>query len=242
MHTGRNDPCVCGSGRKYKRCCFEKEEHPAIGSGNSLLVSVLIALAAIGVIAAWLTKQREAPLAAVVPSPAVARPVATDGAPGQLPASTAPVTANGASTEPASPPSGPAPPGKVWSAEHGHYHDAPVQLGGGTPMPRVTPPSRPVGNTPQPPGPVPAGKVWSAEHGHWHDASQPQLPISIGTDGKVRTGGAGTPPPGPAPAGQVWSAEHGHWHRADGVSGSGTTDHTVPGTTAATGTGNTPKP
>src|SRR5258708_16685846 len=23
---GRNDPCPCGSGKKYKRCCLEKDE------------------------------------------------------------------------------------------------------------------------------------------------------------------------------------------------------------------------
>src|SRR5438034_5220452 len=23
-HTGRNDPCPCGSGRKYKKCCLDK--------------------------------------------------------------------------------------------------------------------------------------------------------------------------------------------------------------------------
>jgi preprotein translocase subunit SecA len=23
--TGRNDPCPCGSGRKYKKCCLEAE-------------------------------------------------------------------------------------------------------------------------------------------------------------------------------------------------------------------------
>lgn len=26
MRVGRNDPCPCGSGRKYKRCCLEKDE------------------------------------------------------------------------------------------------------------------------------------------------------------------------------------------------------------------------
>jgi|GEM_PF-1493933 len=26
---GRNDPCPCGSGRKYKRCCLEKDEAAA---------------------------------------------------------------------------------------------------------------------------------------------------------------------------------------------------------------------
>jgi hypothetical protein len=24
--TGRNDPCHCGSGKKYKRCCLDKDE------------------------------------------------------------------------------------------------------------------------------------------------------------------------------------------------------------------------
>jgi tetratricopeptide (TPR) repeat protein len=24
--TGRNDPCPCGSGKKYKRCCLQKDE------------------------------------------------------------------------------------------------------------------------------------------------------------------------------------------------------------------------
>ena len=26
VKTGRNDPCHCGSGKKYKRCCLEKDE------------------------------------------------------------------------------------------------------------------------------------------------------------------------------------------------------------------------
>ncbi len=25
-HLGRNDPCHCGSGRKYKHCCLRKDE------------------------------------------------------------------------------------------------------------------------------------------------------------------------------------------------------------------------
>jgi SEC-C motif len=27
--AGRNDPCPCGSGKKYKRCCLEKDEATA---------------------------------------------------------------------------------------------------------------------------------------------------------------------------------------------------------------------
>lgn len=26
LKTGRNDPCPCGSGKKYKKCCMEKDE------------------------------------------------------------------------------------------------------------------------------------------------------------------------------------------------------------------------
>jgi hypothetical protein len=29
---GRNDPCPCGSGRKYKRCCLDREEEPRVAS------------------------------------------------------------------------------------------------------------------------------------------------------------------------------------------------------------------
>ena len=28
-HVGRNDPCHCGSGRKYKQCCLDKDEAAA---------------------------------------------------------------------------------------------------------------------------------------------------------------------------------------------------------------------
>jgi len=26
MKIGRNDPCPCGSGKKYKKCCLKKDE------------------------------------------------------------------------------------------------------------------------------------------------------------------------------------------------------------------------
>jgi SEC-C motif len=34
-HTGRNDPCPCGSGRKYKKCCLDKNR--AFSADSSLL-------------------------------------------------------------------------------------------------------------------------------------------------------------------------------------------------------------
>jgi hypothetical protein len=60
---------------------------------------------------------------------------------------------------------GPAPPGKVWSIEHGHWHDVTTTPAASTEVQ----PSTPAPN-PQPPGAIPPGKVWSPEHGHWHDA------------------------------------------------------------------------
>ena len=58
----------------------------------------------------------------------------------------------------------PAPPNKVWSVEHNHWHDAPS-------IPTSTTPPNSVLNDlqPLPQGAAPPGKVWSPEHDHWHD-------------------------------------------------------------------------
>jgi SEC-C motif len=42
---GRNAPCPCGSGLKYKRCCALKEERTSVGSRIALS---LVALMLIG--------------------------------------------------------------------------------------------------------------------------------------------------------------------------------------------------
>jgi hypothetical protein len=36
--TGRNDPCPCGSGKKYKRCCIGRETEPSTASEVTLFV------------------------------------------------------------------------------------------------------------------------------------------------------------------------------------------------------------
>ncbi|MBI3902369.1 MAG: SEC-C domain-containing protein, partial [Nitrosomonadales bacterium] len=36
--TSRNDPCSCGSGKKYKQCCMRQEPAQAVGevaNGNA---------------------------------------------------------------------------------------------------------------------------------------------------------------------------------------------------------------
>ncbi len=75
MKVGRNDPCSCGSGKKYKACCAVKPARSQI--------MTLVALVAFAGITGWV----------------VGSALMTDSSP---------------------------PPGKVWSEEHGHYHDAPT--------------------------------------------------------------------------------------------------------------------
>ena len=138
MHVGRNDPCPCGSGNKYKNCCVDKPRQ--ISKGVIALIVVIATIAAIGLIPSIMGGKQE---------PAASRNVPTS--PRQAASGT----------------------GRVWSQEHGHWHDASGKEAS-SPVPQATPQQQPnvvtTGNTPQPPGPAPAGQVWSKEHGHWHAA------------------------------------------------------------------------
>ena len=60
-------------------------------------------------------------------------------------------------------PEGEAPPGKVWSAEHGHWHDAK------NPHDAFSAGMKKSRDQLQRQDEAPPGKVWSPEHGHWHD-------------------------------------------------------------------------
>jgi hypothetical protein len=165
--VGRNDPCPCGSGKRYKSCHAVADR----GMHRSGWIALVVATVAVVSLIALAMAYRKGP----GPSPVPASPSMSGGT------SVTPSTAQPTGTPGAAPP-GEAPPGKVWSAEHGHWHDAPVgptttSIPMGTPgaTPATTPGAQPVTGsiTPQPPGPVPPGKVWSAEHGHWHDAPPP---------------------------------------------------------------------
>lgn len=139
MRVGRNESCPCGSGKKFKSCCEGKASRGA-SRGLMLLVGAIGAVAIVGLVS-LVAGTRKTP----TPPPGITSPPS--------PRATAPQPE-------------PAPAGKVWSQEHGHWHDAAPKAGA-----RPTPPAAlPTTPQPQPPGPVPAGKVWSPEHGHWHDA------------------------------------------------------------------------
>lgn len=114
MRVGRNDPCSCGSGKKYKRCCAGKQSKNEIlfSKGLAALLGIILVLVVIVIVAAF-------------------------------------YSSDGSSARP----------DRVWSSEHGHWHDVGGQRAGFDELP-----------FPRPPGPAPVGKVWSPEHGHWHDA------------------------------------------------------------------------
>ena len=175
--ANRNEPCPCGSRRKYKNCHGKRPNQTAATIAIGLVVLIGGGL-----------------LMNYYSTTPTSGPRGNVQAPGQsIPQ-----------------PEGEAPQGKVWSAEHGHWHDAPEGItaeqdpaqAASEAAPSVETPVQQTGGIPQPEGPVPAGKVWSPEHGHWHDVAESTPP-------------AGPPypqPEGPVPEGKIWSADHGHWH------------------------------
>jgi len=44
MSVGRNQPCVCGSGKKYKHCCLNKSQRTSLGSRLALSVIAVMLL------------------------------------------------------------------------------------------------------------------------------------------------------------------------------------------------------
>ena len=56
MKPGRNDPCPCGSGRKYKHCCIEQERGGIPLTQRLMLAGVgVLLLMAVGAIALTLS-------------------------------------------------------------------------------------------------------------------------------------------------------------------------------------------
>ncbi|MDA1275547.1 MAG: SEC-C metal-binding domain-containing protein [Verrucomicrobia bacterium] len=166
--VGRNELCPCGSGRKIKVCCRGKA---GASSTTRRSPALYLALGVAGVVLAVVVGQTFfAPASSnrseIAPNN-VSAPMYT---PLPLPAAGG---SGGRPSGPMSQPSGPAPEGKVWSPEHGHWHDLAATTGQDI-NPGVNSTPTPAGLaslTPQPPGPVPDGKVWSPEHGHWHDVT-----------------------------------------------------------------------
>ncbi|WKV12617.1 SEC-C metal-binding domain-containing protein [Marivirga harenae] len=91
---GRNEPCHCGSGKKYKNCHMGKESSGINNNKNLMYIAIFVVILAIAGFSVYYNSQQ-----------------------------TAPVNTNSSRQGLTPPPAGEAPPGKVWSAEHGHWHD-----------------------------------------------------------------------------------------------------------------------
>lgn len=51
MKTGRNEPCPCGSGRKYKQCCLRKSARMSRGQkALAWLIGAVLAAGLIGIL------------------------------------------------------------------------------------------------------------------------------------------------------------------------------------------------
>ena len=79
MKVGRNDPCPCGSGKKFKNCCEGKTT-----AKDALYAKMIPILMGVALVTA----------AVLIGVALYSSPIADGGA------------------------------GRVWSVEHGHWHDA----------------------------------------------------------------------------------------------------------------------
>jgi hypothetical protein len=65
VKAGRNDPCPCGSGKKYKKCCGAAEQNHKSWGGRAMIVAVVVILA--GAIAVAITSFGEDPSPVATP-------------------------------------------------------------------------------------------------------------------------------------------------------------------------------
>jgi hypothetical protein len=196
-NVGRNDPCPCGSGLKYKQCCAGKMKLDMKGHRGWVLGVVGLVL---GALVAWgLMRSQTRPSATngmrmPPPSTSAGAPAApgTSAAPNPVtinpfpPGTGAPTTMSG--------PSGAAPQAWAYDAttnrhfdpNHGHWHDGPPpppESRGVASTPRPSPGQVPVPGVtgPMSSGPTPApwtydaqkNQHWNPDHGHWHPGPPP---------------------------------------------------------------------
>ncbi|MFP6625580.1 MAG: SEC-C metal-binding domain-containing protein [Deltaproteobacteria bacterium] len=109
MKTGRNDPCPCGSGKKYKQCCqlkrgLRSDFTDSMAKGLFYMIGpIIVIIITVMVFSALRGDDRDS-------GDVGARVWSADHGHWHV------VSADGSQTEARS--------GQVWSEEHGHWHDA----------------------------------------------------------------------------------------------------------------------
>lgn len=155
MKISRNEPCPCGSGKKYKRCCgrkkFVKKTNWVNWAGLGLCLLFVVGIISL------ITPSFFGLIKSTPDDPSTTSQRVWSSEHGHW------HTVRDDARQPTSFPSDdPASQNRVWSREHGHWHnvrDPSSNLG----LPLSLPPE----------GPAPEGKVWSFEHSHWHDIKEP---------------------------------------------------------------------
>jgi len=137
MKIGRNDPCHCGSEKKFKHCHQKKN----LKNNNQ---NILIGVFVIAIIVFFIIDSSTNSQSNIIPSNTLTNT-------NNLISKTKPST--------------PAPPGKVWSEAHGHWHDAPKNQNLSPGLINV--PNRKINTEKN--NLTPEGKVWDDNHGHYHN-------------------------------------------------------------------------
>ena len=57
-HIGRNDPCSCGSGKKFKKCCEAKQQRSRGATMMAVLVGVILVGGVLAVATSFTTKSQ----------------------------------------------------------------------------------------------------------------------------------------------------------------------------------------
>jgi hypothetical protein len=156
-HVGRNDPCPCGSGKKFKNCCEGKLRlgERSVGGIRLWVFAGLAAAAAAILIAVWSVERPSGGARA----PRTATPMAPQAA---VPAG-APWAYDSVAN-------------RYWDPGHQHWHDGPPP-----PPEQRGQPAPPGGMTMPGAGPTPAAwaydsvsnRHWDPGHGHWHQGPPP---------------------------------------------------------------------
>ena len=137
MKIGRNDPCHCGSEKKFKHCHQKKN----LKNNNQ---NILIGVFVIAIIVFFIIDSSTNSQSNIIPSNTLTNT-------NNLISKTKPST--------------PAPPGKVWSEAHGHWHDAPKNQNLSPGLINV--PNSKINTEKN--NLTPENKVWDDNHGHYHN-------------------------------------------------------------------------
>ena len=162
---GRNDPCSCGSGRKFKNCCMGKSPDAPAKRSNPMVKVLLIAVP-VGILAVFLISSQGRRSG----SPA-------DAPQGNATGVTLPATPTPAAWQ------YDAANNRHWNPEHGHWHDGPPPSPTGLPQESTTRAASSRSATPAAwEYDAANNRHWNPDHGHWHDGPPPQSSPNVGIE------------------------------------------------------------